>query len=81
MSKYDNIRNTLHNNGKFIWPDDPVPWRNKTYQFKQGQYLEIDYWETFITITGDILEMLEKLIKEPRILEKSAIIDSSYNNV
>jgi hypothetical protein len=75
------IRNTLHNNGQFNWPDESIPWGNKTYEFKQGQLLEIDYWETFIIITEDILTMLEKLIKQKEIIEKPQIVDASYNNI
>jgi hypothetical protein len=85
LSDYDdllrlasNIRNSLHNNGKFIWPDDPVTWRDKKYEFKQGQSLKMDYWKTFIIITTDVLLMLEKLIKSTRIIQKHEIKDSSY---
>lgn len=76
-----NIRNTLHNGGMYIWPDDTVPWRNVPYQFKQGQSLVLDYWETFIIITGDIFVMLDRLIKDERIIKKQTIVDSSYDQI
>lgn len=76
-----NIRNSLHNSGGYTWPDETVTWRNVKYEFKKEENLELDYWETFTVITGDIYVMLEKLIKSPVILQKTTINDSSYNNI
>ena len=75
------IRNTLHNSGVFIWEDDDVPWRGVIYQFKKGQSLDLDYWKTFIIITGDIFVMLDRLIKDERIIKKQTIVDSSYDQI
>jgi hypothetical protein len=76
-----NIRNSLHNNGLFTWPDESITWRGKKYEFKRGQSLVFDPWETFIIITDDIFNMLQKLIKEQEIIEKPQIVDASYNNI
>jgi hypothetical protein len=47
----------------------------------KGQQVELgDVWQTFIIITEDVLEMLEKLVKEDVILQKKEIIDIIYNN-
>src|SRR5918992_84007 len=64
-------------NGKHdIWLFPPLRLlATRKYEFKQGQSLMIDYWETFITITEDVLVMLEKLIKSPRIIQKREIKD------
>jgi len=74
------IRNILHS-GVFIWEDDAVPWRGVTYQFKKGQNLVLDYWKTFMIITGDIFVMLDRLIRDEKIIKKQIIVDSSYNHI
>lgn len=76
-----NIRNTLHNNGIHTRKDDDVSWRGVTYQFKKGQSLVLDYWEMFIIITCDTFVMLDRLIKDERIIKKQIIVDSSYDNI
>jgi hypothetical protein len=76
------IRSSYHNNGKHTSNDDEVLWRDKTYHFKKGQQIDLgDVWQTFIIITEDILEMLEKLVKQDAILQKKEIIDIIYNNL
>ena len=53
-----------------------------TYHFKKGKKIEgWGVWHTFIVITTDILDMLEKLVKSDAILQKQEIIDISYNNL
>jgi hypothetical protein len=76
------IRNSYHNNGKYTSNDAEVSWRDKTYEFRKGQQVEVgDVWQTFISITEDILEMLKELVMSDAILQKTEIIDISYNNL
>ena len=77
----NNVRNTLHNGGIFTWPDETIIWRGVPYQFKQGKSLVFDPWETLIIITEDIFTMLSTLVKDQRIIQKSAIVDASYDNI
>jgi hypothetical protein len=76
------IRNTLHNNGEYTHEkNEMIQWRDMKFLFKKGQKLKFEVWNTFIIITEDIFEMLEKLIKSEKILQKQVVIDSSYNNL
>jgi hypothetical protein len=76
------IRNSYHSNGKHTSNDADVPWRDKTYHFKKGQQVELGgVWKTFIIITEDILEMLKELVMSDAILQKTEIIDVTYNNL
>jgi hypothetical protein len=81
LKLFRDIRNSYHNNGNPSY-DAEVPWRDKTYQFKKGQQIELgDVWQTFIIITEDILDMLKELVMSDTILQKKEIIDISYNNL
>jgi hypothetical protein len=76
------IRNSYHNSGVHTLDDVEVFWRDKTYLFKQGQQVELgDVWQTLTIITEDILEMLEKLVKQDTILQKKEIIDISQGSL
>lgn len=76
------LRNSYHNNGKHTSNDAEVHWRDKTYEFKKGQQLEVgDVWQTFIIITDDILELLKELVMSDAILQQKEIIDVIYDNV
>ncbi len=56
-------RNTLHNGGLYTSNDDTCTWRNKTYQFKKDQHVELgDVWQTLIIIAEDIFDMLKELV-------------------
>jgi hypothetical protein len=75
-------RNTLHNGSLHNWENDSVDWGGKTYYFEKGKTVELgDAWSTLTTITEDIHEMLEKLVKSDRILKEKQIIDASYATV
>jgi hypothetical protein len=76
------IRNSLHNGNVHIKGDEAVIWRCKLFLFRKNEIVDLgDAWRTLTDLTDDIHEMLEKLIKEPRILSKPGIIDASYNNI
>jgi hypothetical protein len=72
-------RNTLHNGSLYIWENDSVEWRDKTFYFEKGKSVNLDdAWSTVTMITEDFHEMLEKLVKSPTILQMKEIIDDSY---
>jgi hypothetical protein len=76
------IRNSYHSNGKHTSNDADLPWLDKTYHIKKGQQVELGgVWQTFIIITEDILEMLKELVMSDAILQKTEIIDVTYNNL
>ena len=73
-------RNTLHNGSLYIWDNDSVDWRGKTYSFEKGKRVDLgDAWSTLIIITEDIHEMIQKLVKSDTILKQEEIIDASYD--
>ncbi len=75
------MRNTLHS-GHYIWKNDSVKWRDRTYYFEKGKSVKVnDVWHTLIMIAEDVCEMLEKVVKSAAILKKKEIIDASYTDV
>ena len=77
---WENLRNTIHNNGVFNPPngrDQIIVYRNQKFIFENGKQHPLTSWEMLIALVADLCEMMDSIVKSNEISSIQEILDPS----
>ncbi len=75
------IRNTMHNNGHYIYKSKEIEWNGKVFQFKHMQPIEFFYYELALGLYSDLLDSIDTFVNNKFIADLQHVpdIDQSEN--